>query len=324
MTQVAQHISVMYDEVLSFMMPKDGETYVDGTFGAGGYTRGLLQAANCNVIAIDRDTSVKREAEALEKEFPGRMTLLIGQFGDMDRLLAERNVYKVDGVVLDIGVSSMQLDQPERGFSFKQDGPLDMRMSSEGLDAAHFVNNSSEEEIANVIYQFGGERKSRRIAKAIVQAREVEPITRTGQLAGIVRQVVRQGKSKIDPATRTFQAIRIWVNDELGELERALHAAERILAPGGRLVVVTFHSLEDALVKRFLKERSPKKEHVSKYAKKDTKVLETHHTFRIVTHKAEVPTEQEVERNVRARSAKLRAAIRTEIEGEGKCVRQPC
>lgn len=313
----ARHVPVMYDPMLSFMAPKDGETYVDGTFGAGGYTRGLLEASNCNVIAIDRDKQVLPTAEAFSKEFAGRFTLLLGPFGNMESLLKAHGVEKVDGVVLDIGVSSMQLDQPERGFSFKQDGPLDMRMSGEGSDAADFVNHSSEEQIADVIYQYGGERMSRRIAKAIVEKRNIEPFTRTGQLAELVRSIVRQGKGKIDPATRTFQAIRIWVNDELGELERALEAAERILAPGGRLVVVTFHSLEDALVKRFLKARSPKKEHVSKYAKNGEKPLEKHETFRIVTHKSVLPEKKEVEHNVRARSAKLRAAIRTEIVGEG-------
>ncbi len=322
--QVAAHVPVMYDQMLSFMSPQDGEVYVDGTFGAGGYTRGLLEGSNCNVIAIDRDKQVLPTAEALSKEFSGRFTLLLGPFGDMEQLLAAHGVEKVDGVVLDIGVSSMQIDQAERGFSFKQDGPLDMRMGSDGPDAAYFVNHSSEEEIANVIYNYGGERMSRRIAKAIVEKRNEEPFTRTGQLASLVRSVVKQGKSKVDPATRTFQAIRIWVNDELGELERALSAAERVLAPGGRLVVVTFHSLEDAIVKRFMKERSPKKEHVSKYAKNGEKPLEKHETFRILTNKSVLPEKQEVKSNVRARSAKLRAAIRTEILGEEECVPQLC
>lgn len=312
----AHHVPVMYDQMLSFMSPKDGETYVDGTFGAGGYTRGLLEASKCNVIAIDRDKHVQQSADALNKEFPGRFALLLGPFGDMEELLKAHGVTKVDGVVLDIGVSSMQLDQAERGFSFKQDGPLDMRMSGEGPDAAYFVNHSSEEEIANVIYQYGGERMSRRIAKAIVEKRNEEPFERTAQLANLVRSIVKQGKSKVDPATRTFQAIRIWVNDELGELERALKAAEKVLAPGGRLVVVTFHSLEDAMVKRFLKERSPKKEHVSKYSKKSEKPLEKHESFRILTSKSVLPEQQEVERNARARSAKLRAAVRTETLGE--------
>ncbi len=313
----AHHVPVMYDQMLSFMQPKDGETYVDGTFGAGGYTRGLLEASNCNVIAIDRDKQVLSTAGAFTKEFSGRFTLLLGAFGQMEQLLKDHGVEKVDGIVLDIGVSSMQIDQAERGFSFKQDGPLDMRMSGEGPDAAYFVNTRSEEEIADVIFQYGGERKSRWIAKAIVEKRIETPFTRTGQLADLVRSIVRQGKSKVDPATRTFQAIRIWVNDELGELERALDAAERVLNPGGRLVIVTFHSLEDALVKRFLKARSPKKEHVSKYGKNAEKSLEKHETFRILTNRSVLPEREEIKLNVRARSAKLRAAMRTEVIGEG-------
>ena len=313
----AHHVPVMYDQMLSFMHPKDGETYVDGTFGAGGYTRGLLEASNCNVIAIDRDKQVLSTAGAFTKEFSGRFTLLLGAFGQMEQLLKDHGVEKVDGIVLDIGVSSMQIDQAERGFSFKQDGPLDMRMSGEGPDAAYFVNTRSEEEIADVIFQYGGERKSRWIAKAIVEKRIETPFTRTGQLAELVRSIVRQGKSKVDPATRTFQAIRIWVNDELGELERALEAAEHVLKPGGRLVIVTFHSLEDALVKRFLKARSPKKEHVSKYGKNTEKSLEKHETFRILTNRSVLPEREEIKLNVRARSAKLRAAMRTEVIGEG-------
>ena len=303
----------MLSEVLRSLDPKDGQIYVDGTFGAGGYTQALLQEKNCKVYAIDRDPHVKMLADELQERFPGRIEFLVGCFGDMKQLLEEKGIHKVDGIVLDIGVSSMQLDDGMRGFSFKHDGPLDMRMSGKGVSAADIVNSMDETELADIIYQFGGEKKSRRVAKAIVSARAKEPITTTKQLADIVRSVVRMTGHKIDPATRTFQALRIWVNDELGELTRALEASEAILNPGGRVVVVTFHSLEDSIVKRFFKEKSGQVPGVSRHVLVANENTPRAEIFSILTRKALVPTDAEIQRNPRSRSAKLRAAIKTQV-----------
>ena len=250
----APHVPVLLREVIAGLDPKPGETHVDGTFGAGGYTNAILEKGATRVYAFDRDPDAIQEGEALAASSGERLTLVPERFSRMRQALAARGVEAVDGVTLDIGVSSMQLDRAERGFSFQADGPLDMRMGREGESAADFVNHASEEDIADVIYRYGEEPKSRRIARAIVGAR---PIARTGQLAEIVRKAVGwKPHMKKDPATRTFQAIRIHLNEELAELEGGLEAAEQVLKPGGRLAVVTFHSLEDRLVKRFLKERS--------------------------------------------------------------------
>lgn len=308
--QNSPHIPVMFDEMLAAMQPKDGEIYIDGTFGAGGYTRGLLEAADCKVIAIDRDENVKKIANELKKDFPGRIELLIGQFSQMKELLAREGIPNVNGIVLDIGVSSMQIDTPERGFSFMHDGPLDMRMGSGGMSAADVVNDTEENQLANIIYRYGGERHSRAVAKAIVAARQETPITTTSQLAKIIRSVVWASKDKIDPATRTFQALRIWVNDELGELERALDAAEEILLPEGRLVIVTFHSLEDSIVKSFINEKSGKTKGVSRHVMNFEPEIEVSKSFKPITRKAVKPTDAEIDRNIRSRSAKLRAAER--------------
>jgi len=310
------HEPVMLDQVLQYLSPCDEETYVDGTFGAGGYSRAILKAARCYVYAIDRDPAVRQTADALAAEFPGRFTLLEGNFGDMEQLLEAKGVEQVDGVVLDVGVSSMQIDQAERGFSFRQEGPLDMRMSKQGPSAADFVNESSEEQIANVLYEYGGEKKSRRVAKAIVEARQVEPLTTTKQLAEIVRSNVRMSRDGIDPATRTFQAIRIWVNDELQELQRALEATKTLLRPNGRLVVVSFHSLEDGIVKHFLKEQSGQTEGVSRHSPLlESRQGEKKVAFRVLNKRPALPIDAEIARNVRSRSAKLRAALRIGNEG---------
>ncbi|MEI6730781.1 MAG: 16S rRNA (cytosine(1402)-N(4))-methyltransferase RsmH, partial [Pseudomonadota bacterium] len=250
------HIPVMLEEVLQAVEPSDGQIYLDATFGAGGYSRALLESSQCKVYAIDRDPSVAETAAKLAEAFPGRFCWLLGNFGDMIELLAEKGVNSVDAIIMDIGVSSMQIDQSERGFSFRNDGPLDMRMSSDGISAADVVNKFDEEELANIIYTYGEERKSRWVARAIVEYRKTTPITRTSQLAEIVRKVVRGGKDGVDPATRTFQALRIHVNDELGELTKALNSADKILSGEGKLVVVTFHSLEDRIVKQFFQSRS--------------------------------------------------------------------
>lgn len=302
------HDPVMLTEVLQVLSPKDGKVYVDGTFGAGGYSTAILRQANCKVYGIDRDPHVRILASELKEQFPGRIEFLVGCFGDMKQLLAEQGVSKVDGIVLDIGVSSMQLDDGKRGFSFKQDGPLDMRMSGEGMSAADIVNSMDENELADIIYQLGGEKKSRRVARAIVSARAKGPITTTKQLADIVRSVVKMAGHQIDPATRTFQALRIWVNDELGELSRALEASEDLLNPGGRVVVVTFHSLEDGIVKRFFKHKAGHIPGLSRHIPIANENVPKVDIFSIVTRKALVPTNTEIERNIRSRSAKLRAA----------------
>ena len=302
----APHIPVLRDAVIASLMPKSGGHYVDGTFGAGGYSEALLGAADCKVWGIDRDPDALAFGSALVARFPGRLTMIEGNFGDMDRLLGDRGVKAVDGVALDLGVSSMQLDRPERGFSFRADGPLDMRMSHRGESAADLVNRLDEAELADLIYELGEERFSRRIAAAIVRAR---PIARTAELAETIRRVMPPKGDGIDPATRTFQALRIAVNDELGELTRGLSAAERLLAPGGRLAVVTFHSLEDRSVKTFLQRRAGKTPAGSRHLPATAPARAP--SFRLITNKPLVADKEEIRTNPRARSAKLRAAERT-------------
>lgn len=300
MSQSAPHIPVLLDEVIDALAISPGETHVDGTFGAGGYSRAMLKAG-AKVIAFDRDPDAiaAGKAQALNG-----LTLIEDRFSAMAQHLAAA----VDGVTLDIGVSSMQLDQAARGFSFQADGPLDMRMEQVGQSAADFVNEADEAEIADIIYRYGDEPKSRRIARAIVAAR---PITRTAELAAIVRRAVgwREGQ-KSDPATRTFQAIRIHINRELGELEDGLLAAEQILKPGGRLAVVTFHSLEDRIVKRFLRDRSGQTPGGSRHLPVTAPISAA--TFEAVA-KPIRPGAAELDRNPRARSATLRVARRTSV-----------
>ena len=260
------HIPVLLNEVIQSLAIRTGGLYVDGTFGAGGYTEAILNAApDVRVIAIDQDETAVAAGQSLVQQYAPRLTLIHGRFGDMADLVST----PVDGVVLDIGVSSMQIDRPERGFSFQKDGPLDMRMSQEGMSAADVVNSMGEEELADIIYLYGEERFSRRVAKAIVDARRQEAITRTGQLAEIVRGALGRncGTEKIDPATRTFQALRIYVNHELEDLEAVLKDAPSLLAPGGRFVVVTFHSLEDRIVKNSFRSQSVPAVHVNRYKK---------------------------------------------------------
>ena len=303
------HRPVLLREVVAVLQPRDGGVYVDGTFGSGAYSRALLEAARCSVWGIDRDPAAVAFAAALVEEFAGRLTVLAGRFGDMDRLLAGHGVGLVDGVALDLGVSSMQIETPARGFSFQRDGPLDMRMDGSGPSAADVVNTKAERELAALIYSFGEERKARSIARAIVAARRERPLARTGELAALVRRVVRPAADGIDPATRTFQALRIYVNDELGELDRGLSASERLLAAGGRLAVVSFHSLEDRRVKQFLTARCGRRPRPSRHA---PAIPERHApTFRLITRKAMGPRAEEVVANRRARSARLRAAERT-------------
>src|SRR6185437_14706950 len=252
----APHIPVLARPAIDFLNLREGGVYIDGTFGAGGYTRAILTGANCKVIAIDRDQSAIALGADLVEAAQGRLTLTEDRFSRLDSIAREMGYAAADGVVLDLGVSSMQLDRPERGFSFRHDGPLDMRMGIEGASAADVVNAAAERDLANIIFLLGEERHSRAIARAIVRAREQAPIETTRALADLVASVVRSRPGDIHPATRTFQALRIFVNDELSELTTALAAAERILKAGGRLAVVTFHSLEDRIVKSFLSERS--------------------------------------------------------------------
>lgn len=308
----ARHIPVLLAEVSASLAPRDGEAFIDGTFGAGGYTRAILAAADCRVLAIDRDPGAIALAKELAAEFPGRLAVAEAAFGTLDVVAAEHGFDPADGIVLDIGVSSMQLDVPERGFSFQAEGPLDMRMARHGRTAADVVNETEEERLARIIYLLGEERRSRAIARAIVAARSETPLTTTRALADVVARVF--GGRKIDgrhPATRTFQALRIYVNDELGELVRALAAAERCLKPGGRLVVVTFHSLEDRIVKRFLTERSGKESRGSRHLPEHSIKSEAP-SFRIVNPRPLTPSKGELDVNPRARSARLRAAVRTD------------
>ena len=306
----APHTPVMLGEVLGGLSPKDGGIYVDGTFGNGGYSRAVLNAASCTVYGIDRDPAVVAKAQDMESEFGGRFTIIEGRFGSIAELLASRSVGPVDGVAFDVGVSSMQIDTPERGFSFRTDGPLDMRMESAGTSASDIVNDMEETDLANIIYELGEERFARRVAGAIVAARIEEPILRTLQLAEIVRRVVPKSKDGIDPATRTFQALRIFVNDELGEIDRGLVGAEQVLAPGGRLCVVSFHSLEDRLVKRFFKTRSGDVPGPSRHMPQSS-VPEKQPTFKLLSRKSITPSSDESRDNPRARSARLRVGERT-------------
>jgi len=303
MSASAPHVPVLLDEVIAGLAPQPGETHVDGTFGAGGYTRALL-AAGANVIAFDRDPDAIAEGQQLVADSEGRLDLVPDVFSRLGEALAERGIDAVDGVTFDVGVSSMQLDRAERGFSFQADGPLDMRMGQSGMSAADFVNEADEAEIADVLFHLGEERQSRRVARAIVAAR---PITRTSELATVVRRALGYREhDKKDPATRTFQAIRIHVNRELGELEDGLAAAEQALAPGGRLAVVSFHSLEDRIVKRFLKERSGTpagSRHLPEVATRTP-------SFEAVAKPVRAGA-AEVARNPRSRSATLRIARRT-------------
>ncbi|MBP2315281.1 16S rRNA (cytosine(1402)-N(4))-methyltransferase RsmH [Azospirillum soli] len=311
MTDAPIHVPVLLNEVVAALAPRDGGVYVDGTFGAGGYTRAILEAANCRVWGIDRDPQAIERGRQLAAAYPGRLEIVEGRFGDMGSLLAARGVESVDGVALDIGVSSPQIDEPERGFSFRFDGPLDMRMGRDGPTAADVVNTAEQDELADIIFHYGEERMARRVARAIVAARKDAPIERTRQLAEIVRSVVPKGKGDaIDPATRTFQALRIHVNDELGELRRGLAAAESLLKPGGRLAVVSFHSLEDREVKTFLKERSSPPPSPSRHAPTAPADARAP-SFRLLSRKPIGPTEAEASSNPRARSARLRAAERT-------------
>lgn len=309
---LTRHIPVMLSQVLTALEAKDGDIVVDGTFGAGGYARAILEAADCKLIAIDRDPEAFAYARALADEFPRRLIAMLGRYSEMESLAASEGFAKVDGVTLDLGVSSMQLDQAERGFSFTHDGPLDMRMGAEGSTAADLVNTLDEAELADIIYVFGEERRSRAIAKAIVAKRADAPITRTAELADIVSGVLgRRREDTKHPATRTFQALRLYLNAELDELAKGLGAAEQLLKVGGRLVVVTFHSLEDRIAKRFFASRSAPGPKGSRHLPESpSKALAP--SFQLLNRRPLEPNQEEIRGNPRARSARLRAACRTD------------
>ncbi|MBC8050076.1 MAG: 16S rRNA (cytosine(1402)-N(4))-methyltransferase RsmH [Chitinophagales bacterium] len=301
-----RHTPVLLPEMLSALQPKDGGRYIDCTFGAGGYTRALLEAADCHVLALDRDPNAIAAGQDLIQHFGDRLTLVEGRFGELGDIAEARGFYPADGVVFDLGVSSMQLDEAERGFSFMRDGPLDMRMSAQGVSAADVVNAFEQDAIANILYQFGEERRSRAIARTIVAARAEKPFERTSELAALCLRVLGQKPGDKNPATRTFQALRLYVNDELGEVTRGLEAAESILQSGGRLVMVTFHSLDDRIAKQFLHDRAGRIAAPSRHAPAAEKQAAP--TFRLLTRKPVEPSEAEIAANPRARSAKLRAA----------------
>ncbi|MDI9348544.1 MAG: 16S rRNA (cytosine(1402)-N(4))-methyltransferase RsmH [Candidatus Symbiobacter sp.] len=309
------HQPVMLQEMLDQLEPRDGEIIIDGTFGQGGYSRAILARADCRVLAFDRDPYAAAAGRDVAAQFPGRFELIEKKFSQIDAYLTERAYDNIAALVLDLGVSSPQIDQAERGFSFRFDGPLDMRMGGEGQTAADLIAILSESDLADLIYHHGDERHARRIARAIVTRRQTAAITRTGQLADLVRSIVPRSKDGIDPATRTFQALRLVVNDEMGELERILAASLRFLQPGGRLLVVSFHSAEDGMVKLFLRQFSPSGSQVSRHmpmalpspsGQPDRPAF----VFRALSKKPILPCAEETKKNPRARSARMRVAVK--------------
>jgi 16S rRNA (cytosine1402-N4)-methyltransferase len=305
----AAHAPVMLEEAVAALAPTGHGVYVDATFGGGGYSRAILAAANCTVYGFDRDPTATARAREWAKAYGGRLALVDRPFAEMAEGLKDFHVDAIDGAVFDLGVSSMQLDEAERGFSFMRDGPLSMRMDGGKPDAADIVNAADAHDLAAIFKVYGEEKRAGRIARAIVAERAAAPIETTGRLAAIVsRASPARHEDRIHPATRVFQALRIFVNDELAQLGRALVAAEKLLRPAGRLVVVTFHSLEDRIVKRFFVERSGAAAHPSRHAPDEARAEPS---FRLLNDKPQTPTEEEIAANPRARSAKLRAAIRT-------------
>lgn len=295
------HYPVMLPEVLAALNPQDEHVIVDGTFGGGSYSRAILESANCKVIGLDRDKSAIERGNEIAKNYDGRLSLIQTQFGE----IANLGLGEIDAVVLDIGVSSYQIDQAERGFSFTKDGPLDMRMG-DGETAAEVLATRTEAEIAKIFWDYGEEKNSRRIARAIVNDRDEKPFVSTLQLAGLCERVYGHKKEKIHPATRVFQALRIYVNDELGELERALDGAFQILKPNGRIVIVTFHSLEDRIVKNFFNERAK----ISQGSRFAPVLEQAKPTLELLYRKPVIASDKEINENPRSRSAKLRAVIK--------------
>lgn len=309
-SQTPPHIPVMSAEIVDALKPVSGGVYVDGTFGAGGYTRALLEAQDCTVVALDIDPSVKPTADEISRRYPGRFHFTVSRFGKMAERVPEVGFSAVDGVALDVGASSMQLDQAGRGFSFQSDGPLDMRMGADGPSAADAVNNLDQDDLAAVLFRYGDERRSRLIARKIVEAREQAPIVRTGELAELVARTI-SGTPGRHAATRTFQALRVFINDELRQLYAGLCAAERLLRPAGRLAVVSFHSLEDRIVKQFFAERSGTIPSGSRHLP-PTDEHRPVPSFKHVWRGAHKPGAAEIAANPRARSARLRCGERTQ------------
>ena len=303
------HVPVLRDAALALLEPRAGGVYLDGTFGGGGYAKAILKAADCTLLAIDRDPAAVQRGLALALAYPGRLKIFEARISNILNILEQAGVRLLDGAVFDLGVSSYQIDDAARGFSFRADGPLDMRMGNSTVSAAVLVNSMSESELSDILYQFGEERASRRIAKAIVERRKLQNFSTTADLAGVIRSIVRSDKSGIDPATRSFQALRIAVNDELGEIEAALAHSATCLAPGGRLVVVSFHSLEDRIVKKFFAQacgRAPGASRHSPAGMQDA----ARPQFRLLTASPVAAGADETRANPRARSAKLRAMER--------------
>ena len=307
MINKTQHIPVLIDEVINALSVRDNEFYIDATFGLGGYTKAILDKKNCKVLSIDRDPETIAQANRIQKKYKNRFLFQNGNFSQIENFLEYFKIGKVAGIVFDLGVSSPQLDHKHRGFSFRLNGPLDMRMSKEGPTAEEFINKVDENTLANIIFELGDEVFSRRIAKGIIFERSLNSIISTGQLASIIRIAIPTSKYKIDPATKTFQAIRIYLNDEISELERGLIAAEKILKPNGILAIVSFHSIEDRIIKKFFL-RCAQKKISSKYL---PELPSEKCSLEIVTKKPIKPSKDEVNFNKRSRSAKLRIAKRT-------------
>jgi 16S rRNA (cytosine1402-N4)-methyltransferase len=303
------HIPVLRDEAITLLNPRENGVYLDGTFGGGGYARTILEAARCTLWAIDRDPAAIARGAALAAAHPGRLHLVEARISEILHLLNQGGVHALDGAVFDLGVSSYQIDDPARGFSFRADGPLDMRMGKDGISAAMLVNTLSESDLADILFSFGEEKASRRIAKSIVERRREKNFETTADLAGVIRSIVRPDKSGIDPATRSFQALRIAVNEELADIAAALTQAASILAPGGRLVVVSFHSLEDRIVKRFFAAASGRGAGASRHDPARLLAVEKP-KFRLITGSPITVSAAEARKNPRARSAKLRAMER--------------
>lgn len=312
MSVPGHHQPVLLDEVVRALDPTSGKTYVDGTFGRGGYAKAIMSAcADCKVIGIDCDPEAVKVGSELAGKHPNRFQIVEARFSEIDRVTESLGIDEVHGITLDVGVSSVQLDDPDRGFSFQKDAPLDMRMSKAGVSAADVVNDATEQQLSDIIYQYGEERNARRVAKEIVRSRSTKPIATTIELSSLIERVVgrSRSRSRIHPATKTFQALRIYVNDEIHELAYGLVAAERVLHEGACLAVVTFHSLEDRLVKRFLAIRSGRGRAVSRHQPPHAESCEP--TFRVKARRVIKPSDAEVASNPRARSAKLRTAYRT-------------
>ncbi len=303
------HVSVLREEAVEALQPVDGGVYLDGTFGGGGYSRAILERAACRLYAIDRDPDAVARGGVLSTAYPEKFEIMAGRICELDDMLGARRVAALDGAVFDLGLSSYQIDDPSRGFSFRMDGPLDMRMGCEGRDAATIVNLCPESELADILFKYGDEKAARRVARVIVERRKVQKFATTADLAGVIRSVVRPDKSGIDPATRSFQALRIAVNEELSDIEAALEQAAALLKPGGRLVVVSFHSLEDRIVKHFFAEQAGRMPTASRHDPAGLAPASAP-MFRLVQKSPVLPSQAEIHANPRARSAKLRALER--------------